>query len=293
MTLRVNGKAFLLGVGCQKGGTSWLHDYLTQSAQTDFGPMKEYHVFDELDLRNEQEQEQAMMRLKRKMERKNEEGAESNSGLRYNFRIDTNNYFDYFTNILSSEQIMLTGDITPSYSGLSADRYQLIKNGFALRGIPVKVIFLMRDPVERIWSSARMKLWGEKTARRQADIVRTGDETLLLRMYKQRPVQFRTNYHLTIEALEQVFESENILYEFYEQLFTPEATRRICDFLQLPYIEPKFEKAVNSSPKTNEISAEVARKVARAYSDVYSFVTERFGADFVASIWPHVKYAQV
>jgi hypothetical protein len=31
---------FLLGVGAQKSGTSWLHDYLAQSPQADFGFVK-------------------------------------------------------------------------------------------------------------------------------------------------------------------------------------------------------------------------------------------------------------
>ena len=41
---------FLLGTGCQKGGTAWLHDYLGSSTETDLGFMKEYHVWDRLDL---------------------------------------------------------------------------------------------------------------------------------------------------------------------------------------------------------------------------------------------------
>ena len=41
---------FLLGVGCQKGGTAWLHRYLEGSPQCDPGFRKEYHVWDALDL---------------------------------------------------------------------------------------------------------------------------------------------------------------------------------------------------------------------------------------------------
>ena len=43
-------KNFILGVGCQKGGTSWLHSQLDKSHHTDFGFLKEYHVFDVLDV---------------------------------------------------------------------------------------------------------------------------------------------------------------------------------------------------------------------------------------------------
>ena len=41
---------FLLGVGCQKGGTAWMHRYLEASPQCDPGFRKEYHVWDALDL---------------------------------------------------------------------------------------------------------------------------------------------------------------------------------------------------------------------------------------------------
>lgn len=37
---------FLLGVGGQKCGTSWLHDMLARSDQVDMGFKKESHIFD-------------------------------------------------------------------------------------------------------------------------------------------------------------------------------------------------------------------------------------------------------
>lgn len=42
------GKTFLLGVGAQKAGTTWLYDYLNDHPQTDMGLYKEYHLFDNL-----------------------------------------------------------------------------------------------------------------------------------------------------------------------------------------------------------------------------------------------------
>ena len=47
-------KTFLLGTGCQKGGTTWLFRYLKESPQYVRGYLKEYHVFDALDLESEQ-----------------------------------------------------------------------------------------------------------------------------------------------------------------------------------------------------------------------------------------------
>ena len=41
-------KQFILGVGCQKGGTTWIYDQLSKLEQVNFGFKKEYHVFDTL-----------------------------------------------------------------------------------------------------------------------------------------------------------------------------------------------------------------------------------------------------
>lgn len=44
-------KTFLLGVGCQKDGTTWVHDYLSTHRKVDMGFEKEYHIIDALHLR--------------------------------------------------------------------------------------------------------------------------------------------------------------------------------------------------------------------------------------------------
>ena len=41
-------KVLALGVGAQKAGTSWLHYQLDSREDTDFGFLKEYHIFDAL-----------------------------------------------------------------------------------------------------------------------------------------------------------------------------------------------------------------------------------------------------
>ncbi len=39
-------KIFLLGLGAQKSGTTWLFDYLNGNSHAKFGIFKEYHVLD-------------------------------------------------------------------------------------------------------------------------------------------------------------------------------------------------------------------------------------------------------
>ena len=42
-------KIFILGVGAQKAGTTWLHSQLSTNNSIDFGFRKEYHVFDTIE----------------------------------------------------------------------------------------------------------------------------------------------------------------------------------------------------------------------------------------------------
>ena len=77
---------FLLGVGCQKGGTAWMHRYLEASPQCDPGFRKEYHVWDSLDLPSG--------RLAR-------ERIEKQGGPRAGFLSEPETYFDYFTGLLA------------------------------------------------------------------------------------------------------------------------------------------------------------------------------------------------
>lgn len=46
----MNTKTFVLGLGHQKCGTTWLYHYLSQSRRFKGGIKKEYHIWDALDV---------------------------------------------------------------------------------------------------------------------------------------------------------------------------------------------------------------------------------------------------
>ena len=47
-------RTFLLGLGAQKAGTTWIHQYFVGSRQVVRGYRKEYHVLDSVDLVEDQ-----------------------------------------------------------------------------------------------------------------------------------------------------------------------------------------------------------------------------------------------
>ena len=261
---------FLLGVGCQKGGTAWLHRYLEASPQCDPGFRKEYHVWDALDLPSG--------RLAR-------ERIEQQGGPRAAFLEDTERYFDYFAGLLDGAGIRLTADITPGYAALPVSRLTMIREAFAARGVRPVTAYLLRDPVERIWSAARMDM------RRRGDDAPEDPETRVGHMYKHPMYADRTRYDLTMDALEQAFARQDVFYGFYERLFSAETLRPLCDFLGIDFHEPDTGRQVNVSPKSEgaTLPEETRRTIAQHFAGVYLAVQQRFPDLDLAELWPSMR----
>lgn len=282
------GKTFLLGVGCQKGGTTWLFDYLSKSPVVRMPPVKELHIFDSLDL--EFSRGKVSNLIRRSEEVRPDGRAYGPIQLRMAMLDDIDVYFNYFLDTLREDGVQLVADITPAYAALSPKRYRFIKRRFENAGVKVKVIFLMRDPVERAWSSVRMRLRNKRERDPDARMLeRHNDESLLLKVHDKEGSLARTNYRATVKNLEKVFDSDSIYYGFYERLFNDESTRAICSFLGIPHIDADFDQRLNESPKSSPISTEASMAVATFHRDVYRFVEDRFGADFIRSIWPSAR----
>ena len=88
----------------------------------------------------------------------------------------------------------------------------------------------------------------------------------------------KSNYAKTIKTLETVVPSGNILYLFYESLFSSESVKKICDFLGVEYLEANFSKKVNqgrydrAALSVNEIDHSI-------YHSIYEYCSRRFGND--------------
>lgn len=174
-------KIFVLGVGCQKGGTSWLNRYLRLHPSSKLGIMKEYHVFDALYVKGCGNWYLNAV--------KNAD-TDGKSKLRTQLIEDSEAYFDYFANLLETSGKAFTADITPSYAGLPTHALKLIKEGFEKRGITVKVVFLMRDPFERVFSYCRKGIRNNKLNYGDNEYL---EQESLLNNYATPGCEFRTS----------------------------------------------------------------------------------------------------
>jgi hypothetical protein len=276
---------FLLGVGGQKCGTSWLHDMLTRSDQVDMGFKKEYHIFDARTLPEcARFRDGTLKRYDALCAAGTPAPVDTKLALRTHFLRDPETYYDYFAQRLLPPGIRLTGDITPSYSGLSTDTLTEIRDGMAARGVPTKVVFMMRDPVERSWSALRM-------SRRQTALKNPGyvfkltEFEQLLASYRKPNYELRANYAATLERLDSVFAAEALFLQFYEALFDVEVIARFCSFAGIDPISADMDNQVNPSPKTSSIPESVAEELARHYAHIYHYLADRFGQDRIRSLF--------
>ena len=251
---------FLLGVGAQKAGTSWLHDQLQRRSDADFGFLKEYHVFDALEL-----ERFANFRPKRPSPLK------WRTWRRARFIARPERYFDYFAARLKPPQIRLTGDITPSYAGLSAESYQRIQQAFAQRGVKTRAVFIMRDPVERFLSQQRMQLRKRGLLTPAHEIEHLNKASLKL-LKRESP---RNDYPATLDALRGGLAESEIFIGLYETLFTAATHRELCRYLGIPEQIPDVNQRVNASQATTSVRVEVLQRLGRHFSPLVAAVEKR------------------
>src|SRR3712207_4398365 len=131
---------------------------------------------------------------------------------------------------------------TTLFRSLGAERLARIREAFDARGIRTVAIFLMRDPVERIWSQIRMQ------KRRPPQQYAAPAEELLLERYTAPEYELRSRYEPTIVALDEVF-GDDVRYHFFERLFDAPVLQSICAFAGIDFHRPDFGARFNVSPK--------------------------------------------
>lgn len=254
---------FLLCVGAQKAGTTWLHRYVSADDGAAAALMKEFHVWSTL---YATAGEPPILF--------EGQAAPRRHALHDSMVERPELYFDYFSDLLERDGKWLATDMTPAYAGLPAEAFGRIASGFKSRGIAVRVVFLMRDPVERCWSAVRM--YRQKRLPVPGVGAGGGEEAALRAYCRTAHARQHGRYDRTVTALERAFPADRIHFGFYENMFSEGSLRALSSFIG---IEPKpdfLDRQLNVSPKSAELSPDTYRIVAEAYSDALAFCGERF-----------------
>lgn len=116
---------FLLCVGAEKAGTTWLYEYFRQHPEF-------YEVGKELNVLQRDDLVPTFPEISR------------------SFKKDLKKYFSYFQRLNR-----VSGDFT-HYEGSTENVFRLIKDGFKQYDIDIVPVYIMRDPIKRAWSSWNM-----------------------------------------------------------------------------------------------------------------------------------------
>mgnify|MGYP003706392557 CR=1 FL=1 len=205
-------KTFVLGLGCQKSGSTWMHSYLNSHPKVDMGICKEYHFFDTLyhpNLFQFRKQTEALTKtFKMRLQH-------PDASMRMKFYRSPEKYYKYFHRLAKQKHIEIVGDITPSYAALSENNLKEIKTKLESYGFNVKVIYFMRDPIERIISAESMY---RKNRARAGKTDTNSFEESVMKSYRSSEMEIRTQYNKTVPAIENTFQKQDIFFDFYESL---------------------------------------------------------------------------
>lgn len=274
-------KMVLFCVGAQKSGTSWLARELGKHDGVYVPPEKEMHYFDfhyggvSIGLTSR------MRKLaKLTTEMQSLEGAAFDTHYRKSMRIlrSAGRYRPgrlglnaYLTELGATGPDRILCDFTPAYATLDQDAFQVMAN----IAQNTRFIFIMRDPVDRMWSEVRHAARDRTTHKAEFDKYCLKHMKDVLKTDQDGP-WVRCLYQQTIEALEAVIPSDRIQYLFFESLFSSETEAALADYLDWPGL------SFNEGRKRNEgvgleLPADIAHALRARLEPQYAYVTARFG----------------
>jgi hypothetical protein len=273
-------RRFVVGVGAQKAGTTWLYDYLGRHRDVAMSPIKELHYFDQVhrpDLCSmwpkefERQTSDLMARLIAGR------GGPINSLQYYVDRVrmnaDPSAYLEYFDR-LATHGRPVVGEITPSYSLLPETGFAAIRRMLVAAETTPRIVFVMRDPAERFWSQCRFEAAASPQRSPNALFDRAlGDPNFLE----------RTRYDLTVPRLKAVFPPTELLFIFYEDLFLPSSIERLCDFLGIAFVMPNTGQRIHASME-GRLDTVRRQRLKEILAPVYAFAEGEFG-DRVPLSW--------
>jgi hypothetical protein len=281
-------------IGAQKAGTTWLHDYLSRSEEVHFSRNKELHYFDvragrggmalrvrvnamhvltdKLDTNN--------IRLNKVVVDQIRDAADLLSIYTGQFQGEGRHdpYLVYLAQGWNGQPVI--GDITPSYCTLDREHFtDMAHIGQA------KFIFILRDPVSRMWSHIRMNASQQVGAGADAETLAQACRDWvqnLVDLDKLGQIE-RADYVRTMTELEASVPAERILYVFYEDLFEGDATRQICEFLGIAHRFPETGKRVNQGASV-PLPDDIRTIFRQAFAPQYEAMRARFG-DRIPDSW--------
>jgi hypothetical protein len=257
------GRPDFVVIGAQRSGTTWLHHVLRRHRQIWLPPIKELHYFDR-------------KRLRRGWERRNEwlqaaVAITRSPGWAFNYLCGLRSD-EWYARLFERAQSrgFITGEIAPDYATLSDNVFCRIRS----LNPNMKLIFIMREPVERAWSGVTRRF---KLGRITPPLT----EERALEVALSPKLAARADYLTTIERVERIFPRGQLHFCFFDDL-----SERPTAFLSelLTFLDAdtsgiesmSLPNAINSSARDYPMTEGFVCRMILEYQPIVSRLAARF-----------------
>lgn len=258
---RVSDTTILFGVGATKAGTSSLYRYLHDHPDCQMPAVKEAHYWDTFETQAQEAQVGAYNRRLDAMQQAQDAAAKAGQSWKADNlarrirqmedlltvlrgpRHDDHAYMQWL--IGGAGGAPLSADITPSYAILSDATLVQMRD----IAHDTKFVFLIRDPLDRLWSHIRMQA---RRQRQEHEEYEKKANNILYRMLnrgQETHILERGDYPKIIRKLRRVVPEGRLLIAFAEDLFTPEGLARLCAFLGIAPVTDPMDRPANEGPE--------------------------------------------
>ncbi len=268
---------YFVCIGAQKAGTTWLARVLSRHDEIFVTPVKEIHYFDHIAGLSEhlsprkrrsryRKYHQRMWTQWRNWREHRAQGAWYRTYMRAT--LDDAWYASLFAQRGGKK---IAGEVTPEYALIGEAGLWHLKS----LAPDARIIFIMRNPVTRAWSQLLHQC---RVRKLEADSLSVSE---FLAISEEERFETLADYIRVLDALDAVFEPEQVLLEFYEDIHADRAAavKRICTFLDVGFDADRhggLEKRFNPSQQAR-MPGDLGKSLSIKYRAMVREVEDRIG----------------
>lgn len=277
-------KNFVFLLGTQKAGTTYIYKLLADHPQVCTGGIKEMGYW--INFFKDEEQKKDYIKK-----------FEPSKSKKFKIRVENlkdktfSTYFSRYSISKESKIIKCAADLTPGNALISEQQLLVAYKAIIDNGYKLKPIFLMREPIERLWSQTKMIYFNRILKRKPTELKDINKKRLFNLFLKISERDFerfgRTRYDLNLPKIEKVFNQENVFYYFSENMRENIFKTELFNFLEIDYLLPKKKLIGNPSDisiSSNEIPKKYLEEVYDRFKPVYLYVYNKF-KEKLPNIW--------
>jgi len=268
----------LFGLGATKAGTSWLWQYLRAHPECHIRTIKELHFFDTIEADRIPARVAELRRRRDALRAQDAAGdlkgprklTDMTAWVEVMDSADPQEYLAFLTHRLRDKK--LVADITPAYATLPVPRLRQM----AALSPRSRFVYLMRDPLSRLWSHVRMI--ARRTTEDEARLPDAAHALLGRVVAGQEPsIASRSDYAAVLSRLGEAVAPSRVFSAFFEDMLSGEGLiDRLCRFLGIAPHPAPVEERVHEGIRI-PLDPDHARAALRWLEPQYTAVSARMG----------------